>query len=110
MDPLDARLAALADPTRRAIIARLARGEATVTQLVERFDLTQPTISAHLKVLERGGLVTRGRAGQTRPCRLAPEGLKSVADWLGDYAHFWEGTLGRFVAHAERIADDRSKP
>ena len=106
MDSLDTGFAALADPTRRAILARLARGEATVSQLVDQFDLTQPTISSHLKVLERAGLVARGRVAQTRPCRLDPAGLKAVADWLQDYARFWEGTIDSFVAHAERQASE----
>jgi DNA-binding transcriptional ArsR family regulator len=79
---LDDALLALADPTRRAILARLARGEATVTQISEPFDLTQPSVSHHLKVLERAGLITRRREGTARPCRLAPEGLRPLDDWL----------------------------
>ena len=109
MNDLSATLAALADPTRRAIIARLANGEATVSQLVERFDLTQPTISSHLKVLEKAGLVSRDRIAQTRPCRLNPAGLKTVADWLNDYQRFWMGALDRFVERAERQSSESEK-
>lgn len=98
---LNASLAALADPTRRAIIARLAQGEATVTELVAQFDLTQPTISSHLKVLETAALITRGRVAQTRPCRLNPDGLKPIAEWLASYERFWTATLDRFADHAE---------
>lgn len=104
MADLSTALSALADPTRRAIIARLATGEATVSDLVDRFDLTQPTISSHLKVLETAGLITRTRVAQTRPCRLNPEGLKSVADWISQYETFWTGAFDRFAAHAETEA------
>ena len=104
MMSLDACLSALADPTRRAIVARLASGEATVSQLVDQFDLTQPTISSHLRVLETAGLVTTGKVAQTRPRRLNPAGLKTIADWLKDYARFWEGTIDSFVDHAERTS------
>ena len=102
MSDLGDHFAALADPTRRAIVARLAKGEATVSQLVGQFDLTQPTISSHLKVLERAGLITRDKIAQTRPCRLNPDGLKTVADWLSDYEHFWRGAIDRFVEHADK--------
>jgi len=101
--------AALADPTRRAIIARLAKGGATVSQLVDQFDLTQPTISSHLKVLEKAGLITRDRVAQTRPCRLNPAGLKTIADWLSQYEHFWKGAVDRFVDHAGTRSDGRRK-
>ncbi|QPH55711.1 ArsR/SmtB family transcription factor [Pontivivens ytuae] len=101
MEHLNRTLSALADPTRRAIVARLAEGEATVSQLVDRFALTQPTISSHLKVLEAAGLISRSRVGQTRPCRLDPAGLKMLADWLADYERFWTDTLDRFVEQAE---------
>jgi DNA-binding transcriptional ArsR family regulator len=83
-DQLSVTFKALADPTRRAILARLARGEATVTELAAPFDMTQPTVSHHLKVLERAGLITRGRSGTSRPCRLAPEGLAPLDAWLSD--------------------------
>ena len=102
MTDLTASLSALADPTRREIIAHLADCEATVSQLVDQFDLTQPTISSHLKVLEVAGLIIRTRVAQTRPCRLNPDGLKTIADWLKDYERFWQGTLDHFVEHAER--------
>jgi DNA-binding transcriptional ArsR family regulator len=102
MTNLTASFSALADPTRRAIVAHLARGEATVSQLVDQFDLTQPTISSHLKVLEGAGLITRTRVAQTRPCQLNPDGLKTIADWIGSYVRFWEGTLDHFAEHAEQ--------
>jgi len=86
---LDATFAALADPTRRAILARLARGVATVTELAQPFAMSQPAISRHLKVLERAGLVARGREAQRRPRRLAPRSLKEVADWVERYRRFW---------------------
>lgn len=95
---------ALADPSRRAILARLNKGEATVSQLVELFDLTQPTVSSHLKVLERARLIVRSKDAQRRPCRLDPAGFKALSEWLEDYAQFWAGTLDNFVAHAEREA------
>ncbi len=107
MDSLNTTFAALADPTRRSIVAHLRRGEATVNELVERFDLTQPTISSHIKVLEKAGLITRERIAQTRPCRLNPSGLKSLAEWLKDYEQFWEGTIDHFVEHAEETKGTR---
>ena len=82
MTSLDSTLLALADPTRRAILARLSRGEATVTELAAPFDMSQPAVSHHLKVLEQAGLITRSRKGTSRPCRLAPEGLTGVEAWL----------------------------
>jgi len=109
MRNLSASLSALADPTRREIIAHLAAGEATVSELVDRFDLTQPTISSHLKVLEGAGLITRTRVAQTRPCRLNPDGLKTIADWLRDYETFWQGTLDHFAEHAEHHANTGQK-
>ncbi|GAB1817092.1 ArsR/SmtB family transcription factor [Herbidospora sp. RD11066] len=87
---LDATFAALADPTRRAILARLAEGEATVTELAAPFAMSQPAISKHLKVLEKAGLITRGRDAQRRPCRLAAEPLKEATEWLAGYRDFWE--------------------
>jgi DNA-binding transcriptional ArsR family regulator len=95
-DRLDSTLAALADPTRRAILARLMTGEATVTELAEPFDMTLPAVSKHLKVLERAGLITRGREAQWRPCRLEADPLKEVADWLEGYRRFWERSQERF--------------
>jgi DNA-binding transcriptional ArsR family regulator len=91
--------AALADPTRRAILARLAGGDATVSQLVAPFGLRQPTISQHLKVLERAGLVTRGRDAQFRPVRLNAAPLAGAARWLGDYRRFWEQSLDQLEAY-----------
>jgi len=94
-DRLSATLAALADPTRRAILARLALGETTVTELAEPFKISQPAISKHLKVLERAGLVARGREAQWRPCRLEAGPLREVNDWLAHYRRFWEQSLDR---------------
>jgi DNA-binding transcriptional ArsR family regulator len=90
MKTLDATFAALADPTRRAIIARLARGESTVMALAEPFQMSQPAISKHLKVLERAGLVVRSRSGQTRPCRLAGKPLRDANAWIERFREFWE--------------------
>jgi DNA-binding transcriptional ArsR family regulator len=92
---LDATFAALADPTRRAILARLAEGEASVKELAEPFAMTQPAISKHLKVLERAGLVERGRDAQRRPCRLVAEPLRAATQWLGDYRRFWTESYDR---------------
>jgi DNA-binding transcriptional ArsR family regulator len=92
---LDDALLALADPTRRAILARLARGEATVTELSKPFDMSQPAVSHHLKVLERAGLVTRSRRGTSRPCRLAPEGLAPLDAWLAQLRDSMERNYAR---------------
>lgn len=97
-ESLNLAFAALADPTRRAIVARLAAGEATVTELGEPFEMTQPSISKHLKVLERAGLISRGRAAQTRPCRLEAARLKEVADWIETYRSHWEQSFDRLDA------------
>ena len=94
-DRLDAVFAALADPTRRAILARLANGETSIKELAEPFDVTAPAISRHLKVLERAGLIARGRNAQWRPARLEAGPLKEVADWLETYRQFWEQSLDR---------------
>jgi DNA-binding transcriptional ArsR family regulator len=94
-DVLDTTFAALADPTRRAILTRLASGEATVTELAAPFSMTQPAISKHLKVLERAGLITRGRDAQRRPCRLEARPLKAATDWLEGYRSYWEETYQR---------------
>jgi DNA-binding transcriptional ArsR family regulator len=94
-DRLDATFAALADPTRRAILARLAKGEATVTELVAPFQLSQPAISKHLKVLEKAGLISRGRHAQKRPCRIAAEPLAEANEWLEDYRKIWEANFDR---------------
>jgi DNA-binding transcriptional ArsR family regulator len=100
---LDLVFAALADPTRRAILARLAEGEATVNELVEPSDLSQPTISKHLKVLERAGLVSRGRDAQFRPVRLNAAPLEGAAQWLGDYRRFWEESLDRLDVYVKEL-------
>lgn len=92
---LNTTFGALADPTRRAILARLSRGEASVLELAEPFDMSQPAISKHLKVLERAGLIVRGRDAQRRPCRLDPRRLKQAADWIGTYRQFWEESYSR---------------
>src|SRR6185503_18962443 len=92
---LDLAFAALADPTRRAIVARLAKGEATVMELARPFDMSQPAVSMHLKVLERAGLISRRREAQTRPCKLESEGLKAIADWVFRYREFWEESYER---------------
>jgi DNA-binding transcriptional ArsR family regulator len=92
---LDATFAALADPTRRAILARLATGEATVTELAEPFAMSQPAVSKHLMVLERAGLVSRRREAQRRPCRLQAEPLKQATEWLADYRDYWEESYQR---------------
>ena len=94
-DPLSTTFAALADPTRRAILARLAKGEATVTELAAPFDLSLPAVSKHLKVLQRAGLIEQGRQAQWRPCRLKPERLRDVADWVGEYRRHWEASFER---------------
>jgi DNA-binding transcriptional ArsR family regulator len=94
-DPLSTTFAALADPTRRAILARLAKGEATVTELAAPFDISLPAISKHLKVLQRARLVEQGRQAQWRPCRLKPEPLREVADWVDDYRLLWQDSFER---------------
>ena len=94
-DRLDATFAALADPTRRAILARLASGEASVTELAEPFEISLPAISKHLKVLREAGLIERGRHAQWRPCRLKAEPLKEVAEWVDGYRRFWEESFER---------------
>ena len=99
MDALSAQFQALADPTRRAILARLARGESSVGELAEPFAMSQPAVSKHLKVLERAGLITRSRAAQYRPCRLEPEALKSIDDWLEDYRRLWNARFDRLEAY-----------
>lgn len=97
-DALSATFAALADPTRRAILARLSQGESSVTELAEPFDMSLPAVSKHLKVLERAGLVTRGREAQWRPCRLEAAPLREVSAWVERYRAMWEGRLDRLAA------------
>ncbi|HEV3164785.1 MAG TPA: metalloregulator ArsR/SmtB family transcription factor [Isosphaeraceae bacterium] len=94
-DPLSTTFAALADPTRRAILARLVTGETSVTELAKPFNMTLPGISKHLKVLERAGLIARGREAQWRPCRLAAAPLKDVAEWVDHYRRFWDESFDR---------------
>ncbi len=107
-DPLTLTLAALADPTRRAILARLASGEATVNELAEPFAMSLPAVSKHLKVLERAKLISRGRSAQWRPCRLEPEPLKAVDGWLGDYRILWEQRLDRLEEYLAAIQKERA--
>ena len=102
-DRLNATFAALADPTRRAILARLATGEASVTELAGPFDISMPAISKHLKVLERAGLITRGRAAQWRPCRRRAEPLKSAAEWLEHYRALWEQSFDRLDDYLNKL-------
>jgi len=110
-DRLTTTFAALADPTRRAILARLSLGKASVNQLVEPFSISQPAISKHLKVLERAGLITRGREAQWRPCKLDGTALKDVADWLEPYRRFWEERLDRLDEHLRMLqANERKQP
>lgn len=102
-DPLSITLAALADPTRRAILQRLAEGEATVNQLAEPFDISLPAISRHLRVLESAGLISRGREAQWRPCRLEREGLRGVDDWLSRYRRFWTDRFDNMDAYIAEV-------
>ncbi len=107
-DHLTATLAALADPTRRAILARLSSGEATVTELAAPFAITLPAVSRHLKVLERAGLITRARDAQRRPCRIEPRGLQEVATWVEQYRRFWEESLDRLEDHLRTLQGKES--
>ncbi len=106
---LDATFAALADPTRRAILARLATGEASVAELAEPFDMTQPAISKHLKVLERAGLISRGREAQRRPRRLEPRPLADATDWIERYRRIWEGNFKRLDAVLQELKHKQKK-
>jgi DNA-binding transcriptional ArsR family regulator len=109
-DRLDLTFAALADPTRRAILARLALGEASVMELAGPFAMTQPAISKHLKVLERAGLISRGRDAQRRPCRLEAQPLAEATAWLEEYRRFWEGQFQRLdVLLAELQAQEKNR-
>jgi len=102
-DPLSLTFSALADPTRRAILARLARGETTVSDLAKPFDISGPAISKHLKVLETAGLITRGRDAQWRPCKLEPAALKNVDAWLDHYRALWEARFDRLDAYLQKL-------
>lgn len=102
-DDLSAKFAALADPTRRAILARLTEGEASVNDLAKPFDMSLAAVSKHLKVLEKAGLITRGKEAQWRPARLEPMGLKGMAEWLEHYRRYWESSFDRLDAYLNKI-------
>jgi DNA-binding transcriptional ArsR family regulator len=107
---LSVTFGALADPTRRAILARLASGEATVSELAEPFEVSGPAISKHLKVLERAGLISRGREAQWRPCRLVGAPLKDAADWLEEYRRFWEDSFDRLDDYLRELQAKDKRP
>jgi DNA-binding transcriptional ArsR family regulator len=106
---LDAAFAALADPTRRAIVSRLSRGDATVTELAAPFDVSLPAISKHLKVLERSGLISRGRNAQFRPCHLEVDMLDGTLDWIASHRRMWDERFDKLDAHLEEIAAARAR-
>ncbi len=108
-DHLSHTFAALADPTRRAILARLASGECSVTELAEPFEMSMPAVSKHLRVLERAGLIARGREAQWRPCRLEPAPLKEVADWAERYRRIWEARLDRLDDYLQQLKKQELK-
>lgn len=108
-DHLSTTLAALADPTRRAILARLATGQATVTELAAPFEMSMPAVSRHLKVLEHAGLITRGREAQWRPCRITAAPLKDVADWVAHYQKFWTESFDRLDDYLRDIQKREKK-
>ena len=107
IDSLSTTFAALADPTRRAILARLVAGEASVTELAEPFEMSMPAISKHLKVLERAGLIARGREAQWRPCKLETQPLREVDDWMSHYRRFWTESLNRLDAYLREARAER---
>jgi DNA-binding transcriptional ArsR family regulator len=112
-DPLSLTFHALADPTRRAILARLSSGEVSVTELAAPFDMTLPAVTKHLKVLERAGLITRGRNAQWRPCKLAAGPLKDVAEWVTQYRQFWDESftrLDQYLKELQQQDDKKEKP
>ena len=109
-DPLSTTFAALADPTRRAILARLASGEATVTELAKPFEMSLPGVSKHLKVLRDAGLVTQGRDAQWRPCRLEPTRLRDVAMWVEQYRALWEARFDRLDAYLRELQQQEGQP
>jgi DNA-binding transcriptional ArsR family regulator len=109
IDSLSATFAALADPTRRAILARLSRGETSVTELAEPFEMCMPGISKHLKVLEKAGLIERGREAQWRPCRLQAKPLKEIADWTSQYKKFWEESFDRLEEYLKELQKNNPK-
>lgn len=106
-DPLSATFAALADPTRRAILARLASGETSVSELAKPFAMSLPAVSKHLKVLERAGLIARGREAQWRPCRIEPGALKGVDHWLAEYRRLWNARLDRLADYLADTSDTK---
>jgi DNA-binding transcriptional ArsR family regulator len=108
-DQLSATFAAIADPTRRAILARLASGEASVQELAEPFDISLPAVSRHLKVLSNAGLIARGRDAQWRPCRLEAAPLKDVSDWVEEYRRFWEQSLDRLDDYLKKLQSKEKK-
>jgi DNA-binding transcriptional ArsR family regulator len=108
-DRLDAAFSALADPTRRAILARLALGETTVNELAEPFDMSLPNISKHLKVLENAGLISRSRDAQRRPCKIEPEPLREVSAWVEAYRKLWEGRFDRLDDYLKQLQDKEDK-
>lgn len=108
-DHLSTTFAALADPTRRAILARLSSGEVTITELAEPFDMTLPAVTKHLNVLERAGLIARGREAQWRPCRLQAEPLKEAASWIDEYRRHWEQRLDRLDAYLQTLQAKESR-
>lgn len=105
-DNLSTTFAALADPTRRAILAHLTAGEATVTELAEPFDISLPAVSQHLKVLERAGLIARGREAQWRPCRLEAAPLREVSEWAENFRRFWDASYARLDAYLEHLKEE----
>ena len=109
MDQLSEVFGALADPTRRAILARLAQGEATVNQLAEPFPISLQAVSKHLKVLERAGLITRGKQAQWRPCQLEAGPLREVADWVADYQRFWQQRYDQLDQYLQQLQQDESR-
>jgi DNA-binding transcriptional ArsR family regulator len=104
-DHLSATLSALADPTRRAILARLVQGNATVNEIAEPFEISLPAVSRHLKVLEKAGLISRGREAQWRPCKLETKSLRAVDDWLSDYRRFWEESFDKMAAYLDELKE-----
>lgn len=108
-DQLSTTFAALADPTRRAILARLSQGEASVTELAKPFDLSLPGVSKHLKVLQRAGLITQGRSAQWRPCRLEVGRLKEASDWVGEYRRFWDESFERLDEVLQDLIKEEKK-
>jgi DNA-binding transcriptional ArsR family regulator len=109
-DPLTSTFSALADPTRRAILSRLTRGEASVTELAKPFKISLPAITKHLKVLERSGLISRGRDAQWRPCKLNAQPMREAADWLDHYRRHWEESFDRLDQYLNQLQSKKNKP